>query len=79
MKIVKEMITKKYSYDNGIHTSYIEEIEQYHYDSREERDKHAEQMIENGFNDSGQIKENIGTFMKPEFVWFGSYYKYTRN
>lgn len=79
MQIVKESIIKKHSYENGEHTSYIEVIEQYHYDSREERNKHAEQMTEKGFEDSGQVKENVGTIMNPEFVWFGSYYKYERN
>lgn len=72
MQIVKESIMKKHSYENGVHTSYTEVIEQYHYDSKEERNKHAEQMTEKGFNDSGQVKENVGTIMNPEFVWFGS-------
>lgn len=79
MRITKESITKKHLYENGEHSSYTEVIEQYHYDSREERNKHAEQMIKNGFKDSGQVKENIGTVMNPKLVWFGSYYKYERN
>lgn len=79
MRIIKESIIKKHSYENGDHSSYIELIEQYLYDSEEERNKHAEQMIKNGFKDSGQVKENVGTIMNPEFVWFGSYYKYERN
>ena len=29
-----------------------------------------------GYNDNGQVKKNLGTIMKPEYVWFGSYYKY---
>nr|DAQ68339.1 MAG TPA: hypothetical protein [Bacteriophage sp.] len=78
MQIVKESIIKKYSYENGDHSTYTEVIEQYHYDSEEERNKHAEQMTEKGFKDSGQVKENVGTIMNPEFVWFGSYYKYER-
>lgn len=79
MRIIKESVIKKHSYENGDHSSYIELIEQYHYDSEKERNKHAEQMIKNGFKDSGQVKENVGTIMNPEFVWFGSYYKYERN
>ena len=79
MRIIKESVIKKHSYENGDHSSYIERIEQYHYDSEEERNKHAEQMIKNGFKDSGQVKENVGTIMNPEFVCFGSYYKYERN
>lgn len=79
MQIIKESIIKKHSYENGEHNSYTEVIEQYHYDSEEERNEHAKRMIENGFKDSGQIKENIGTVMNPKLVWFGSYYKYERN
>lgn len=79
MKIIKESIIKKHSYENGEHTSCTAIIKQYHYDSREERDEHAKQMIEKGFEDSGQVKENVGTIMNPELVWFGSYYKYERN
>ena len=56
MKIIKESIVKKHSYENGDHSSYTELIEQYHYDSEEERNKHADQMIKNGFKDSGQVK-----------------------
>lgn len=79
MQIVKESIIKKHSYENGEHTSYTEKIEQCHYDSREERSEHAKQMTEKGFKDSGQVKENVGTIMNPELVWFGSYYKYEKN
>lgn len=79
MQIVEENIIKKHLYENGEHSSYTEVIEQYHYNSEEERNEHAKQMIENGFKDGGQVKENVGTIMNPEFVWFGSYYKYERN
>ena len=79
MQIIKESIIKKHLYENGKHSSYTEVIEQYHYDSREERNKHAEQMIKNGFKDSGQVKENIGTVINSKLVWFGSYYKCERN
>ena len=37
------------------------------------------EMIENGFKDNGQVMENVGTIRKPEFVYFGSYYRYRRN
>lgn len=79
MRIIKESIIKKHSYENGEHTSYTEKIEQYYYDSREERSEHAKQMTEKGFGDSGQVKKNIGTVMNPKLVWFGSYCKYKRN
>lgn len=37
--------------------------------------KHKALMGADGYKDSGQIKENIGTVMQPKYVWFGSYYK----
>lgn len=79
MKIIKSDIRTKHLYNNGVHTSYIEETEKYHYDSYEERNSHAKEMIENGFKDNGQVMENVGTIRKPEFVYFGSYYRYRRN
>ena len=41
MRIIKESIVKKHSYENGDHSSYTELIEQYHYDSEEERNKQS--------------------------------------
>ena len=78
VKIVKSTTTTKYTWDKTNYTKYTEVIEQYNYDSKEERDEHAKNMIKNGFKDSGQVQENIGTFHKPEHVWFGSYYKTVR-
>ena len=49
MRIIKESIIKKHSYENGEHSSYTEVIEQYHYDSEEKRSEHAKQMTEKGF------------------------------
>lgn len=78
MKIVKESIIKthRYSNDNSCGDILIETIEQYHYDSDEEKEKHKIEMELRGFEDGGQVRENIGTIMKPQYVWFGSYYKY---
>ena len=76
MLLVKEITTKNYKYaSNGTSNVYIEEIEQYHYKNEEEKLAHKEQMKEKGFEDSGQVKENIGSFSNPEYVWFGSYYR----
>lgn len=44
MRVIKESVIKKHSYENGDHSSYIELIERYHYDSEEERNKHAEHL-----------------------------------
>lgn len=80
MVLVKEITTKSYQYDeNGSCTAFVEKIEQYHYRNEEEKNEHSERMKEKGFEDSGQVKENIGTIMQPNHVWFGSYYRYNRS
>lgn len=78
MRIVKETIDKVYRYDDGgrLQNTLIEIIKQYHYDSEEERINHQSEMELNGYEDSGQIRDNIGTIMNPIYVWFGSYHKY---
>lgn len=76
MKLVKEITTKTHKYnESGDVTTVQEDIEQYHYRNEEEKIGHAEQMKDRGFKDSGQVKENIGTIMSPNLVWFGSYYR----
>ena len=59
--------------DNDI---LIENIKQFHYSTEEEKMEHKASMEADGYKDSGQVKENIGTIMQPEHVWFGNYYKY---
>lgn len=78
MRIVKENIIKTHRYDNDNSCSdiLIETIEQYHYDSKEEKEKHKIEMKLKGFEDTGQVRENIGSIMNPIYVWFGDYYKY---
>lgn len=51
------------------------EMKQYYYDTEEEKLEHKKCMEINGYDDSGQIKENIGTITEPNFVWFGVYFK----
>lgn len=77
--------TTKYLWDeNNCVGKYIELIEQYYYDSEEERMEHKKEMELNGWNDSGQVMEMIsGSFIpgakNPSVhVWFGSYYKSIR-
>ena len=72
IQIKKESIIKTYREKDIL----IETIKQFHYSTEEERVAHRKLMKEDGFTDSGQVKENIGTVMQPELVWFGSYYKY---
>lgn len=78
MRVVKESVSKTYRYDdNGqSHDTLIEVVKQYHYDSEQEKINHQSEMESNGYEDSGQVRDNIGTIMNPIYVWFGSYYKY---
>lgn len=79
MKLVKEFTTRTYKYNElGVATITLEEIKHYYYKDEEEKMKHAKRMADRGFKDSGQVRENIGTLMKPEYVWFGSYYRFER-
>ena len=72
IQIKKESIIKTYREKDIL----IETIKQFYYSTEEEKLEHCKLMKEDGFTDSGQVKENIGTVMQPELVWFGSYYKY---
>lgn len=70
--IQKETVTKRYR-EEGI---YEETIIQFHYDTEKEKLTHSREMQLKGFEDSGQVRENIGDILNPKFVWFGSYYKH---
>ena len=72
IQIKKESIIKTYREKDIL----IETIKQFNYSTEEEKAAHCKLMKDDGFTDSGQVKENIGTVMQPEYVWFGSYYKY---
>lgn len=72
IQIKKETVIKTFR-ENDI---LIETIKQFHYSTEEEKMKHKTLMETEGYKDSGQVRENIGTIMQPEHVWFGSYYKY---
>ena len=76
IKIVKESIVKTHSYNlYGEDSVKTEFIEQYYYDSEEEKMSHKQSMESNGFHDSGQTKENVGSVDAPVYVWFGQYHK----
>ncbi len=78
-RIIKETTTKTHRYDElGIENVLEEIIMQYYYDTEEEKINHCERMKQNGFTDSGMVKDNIGSLNMPKYVWFGSYYKHTR-
>lgn len=44
---------------------YTELIEQYYYDSEEERMEHKKEMESNGWNDSGQVMEMVSGSLMP--------------
>lgn len=75
MKLVREIVDKIYKKEECL----IEEKMFYQYDSEEEKLSHKKEMENEGWIDSGQIKENIGTVWNPEHVWIGKYYKYKKN
>lgn len=74
VKIQKEIITKRHR-EEGI---YEETIIQFHYDTETDKLKHSREMQKNGFKDSGQVIENVGDMLHPDYVWFGSYYKHIK-
>jgi hypothetical protein len=61
-----------------------EEIERYTYDSEEERIKHVYKMVQDGWSDSGRVKEFTGRLMiddvkdEKNYVWFAEFYKRTK-
>ena len=74
IKIQKETVTKRYRED-GI---YVKTIIQFHYDTETEKLNHSREMQKSGFEDSGQVRENVGDMLHPDYVWFGSYYKHIK-
>ena len=76
MRIIKDSIVRTHYYDeHGKESIITDTIEQYHYDSEEEKYNHKNQMEAKGFIDSGQVKENIGDMTNPVYVWYGGYHK----
>ena len=72
IKIIREQITRKFR-ENDI---LITTAKQFHYSTEEEKIKHKKLMEADGYADSGQMQENIGTITEPNYIWFGGYYKY---
>jgi hypothetical protein len=58
-----------------------EEIEKYIYESEEERTEHVYRMIQDGWTDSGRIREFTGRLMiddasdEKNYVWFAEFYR----
>lgn len=55
-----------------------ETIEKYIYDSEKEKYEHGREMQNDGFEDNGVVRKNLGTVMNPEYVDFGCYSKSIR-
>jgi len=51
--------------------------EEYIYDSEEEKFNHSDQMVINGYIDSGQLRKDINmSLSNPDYKIYGCYYKY---
>lgn len=72
MKLKKDIIERTYRENNIL----VEVTQFYHYNSETERTEHKCKMEELGYNDSGQIKDNIGTILNPNHVWCAWYNKW---
>lgn len=73
VRLTREIEIKTY----GEYKTIVQEIKQFHYSSEEERNTHKAKMESEGYEDSGQIKENLGSIEKPNHVWYSSYTKCT--
>lgn len=54
-------------------------VEEYKYDSEEERTNHIIEMEKLGFECDGQARktdDNLMVNREPEYYWFGRFYKY---
>lgn len=75
-KLMKELSHTQYFYTgdhyDGKKTVHTKE---FFYDSEEDRQKHLEKMVADGYEADSQIKETVGSFFNPDYVWFGRYWK----
>lgn len=54
-------------------------IEEYTYNTREERDSHVVTMEKSGWECTGQVRKDMnGSLDNPNYVWYGQFYKYER-
>lgn len=79
MKLIKEITIKRHQYNKDEYLGcYTEEVRQYQYKNNKEKLNHSRQMQDDGYEDSGQQKINLGTVSKWNFVWCGVYTKITK-
>lgn len=81
-KLVKQSQETRYQWEDNVCIGKCTElIEQYDYDSEEEKKQHMVCMEEDGWENSGQVKRMIGGSLMPDmnnppqYTWFGSYFK----
>ena len=71
VRLMKELSNTQHFYTgdhyDGKKTVHTKE---FFYDSEEERQKHLKKMVADS-----QIKETVGSFYNPDYVWFGRYWK----
>lgn len=52
-------------------------IEEYFYDTEEEREEHIKLMEQNGWECTGQVRYDVNkSFDNPDYRWYGQYFKY---
>lgn len=76
MKLSEEKIRKIHYYPDNEHIVIVEKAEEYHYDNIEERMEHIARMRNEGWIETKQEEENIGSFCNPVYVIFATFYKY---
>ena len=76
MKLSEEKIRKIHYYPDNEHIVIVEKAEEYHYDNIEERMEHIARMRNEGWIETRQEEENIGSFCNPVYVIFAAFYKY---
>ncbi len=54
-------------------------IEEYFYDSREQRDEHIKVMEQNGWENTGQVRYDVNKSLEnPDYRWYGQFIKYSK-
>ena len=53
-------------------------VEEYRYNSEEERDSHVEEMIKKGFEVDSQVRRSDDPLLKDDrkYYWFAHFWKY---
>lgn len=81
MKLIERNINERFVWDehhpNREIGKCVTTSEAYYYDSEEERKRHKETMVSDGWTDSGQIKKTTGSLLdeNPAWTWYGRYNK----